>query len=141
MKRREFTKIIGTATAGSIFSNAACLPNRSGKDNRPNILFIMTDQQSAHMMSCTGNRWLNTPALDRFSASGVRFENAYACNPVCVPNRFSLQTGLMPSAIGMGQNADSAQSKVTDEKGINFYSIKSTISIAIFIVKRKNKRN
>ncbi len=115
MKRREFTRIIGTATAGSIFSNTACLPNRSGKDNRPNILFIMTDQQSAHMMSCTGNPWLNTPALDRLSASGVRFEKAYACNPVCMPNRFSLQTGLMPSAIGMGQNGDGDWSKVTDD--------------------------
>ncbi len=114
MKRREFTRLIGTATAGSIFSNTACLQNRSGKDNRPNILFIMTDQQSAQMMSCTGNQWLNTPALDRLSASGIRFENSFACNPVCVPNRFSLQTGLMPSAIGMSHNGDAGRAKVTD---------------------------
>ncbi|MBN2270972.1 MAG: sulfatase-like hydrolase/transferase, partial [Sedimentisphaerales bacterium] len=80
----------------------------------PNILFIMTDQQSARMMSCTGNKWLKTPALDRLAASGIRFERAYACNPVCVPSRFSLQTGLMPSAIGMGRNEDSEQSQVTD---------------------------
>ena len=84
------------------------------KDQRPNILFIMTDQQSATMMSCTGNPWLKTPALDRLAASGVRFERAYASNPVCVPSRFSLQTGLMPSAIGMGRNEDSKASTVTD---------------------------
>jgi arylsulfatase A-like enzyme len=114
LKRREFTRIIGTATTGTILANAACIQNRSGKDSRPNILFIMTDQQSAHMMSCTGNPWLSTPAIDRISAAGVRFENAYACNPVCMPNRFSLQTGLMPSTISMGQNGDGDWSKVTD---------------------------
>ena len=72
--------------------------------SRPNILCIVTDQQSAHMMSCTGNESLRTPALDRLAKSGVRFERAYATNPVCVPSRFSLQTGRMPSAIGMTWN-------------------------------------
>ena len=73
-------------------------------DSRPNILFIMTDQQHAGMMSCTGNRNVNTPALDGLAAAGVRFERAYAANPVCVPSRVSLQTGRMPSVIGMGWN-------------------------------------
>ena len=73
---------------------------------RPNILVIMTDQQSAYMMSCTGNDTLRTPALDRLAGSGIRFERAYATNPVCVPSRFSLQTGRMPSAIGMRWNED-----------------------------------
>jgi arylsulfatase A-like enzyme len=87
---------------------------RAGQRQRPNILFIMTDQQRADMMSCTGNRWLKTPAMDRLAAAGTRFERAYATNPVCVPSRFSLQTGLMPSAIGMGKNEDSPQATVTD---------------------------
>jgi len=66
----------------------------------------MTDQQSAHMMSCAGDKWLKTPALDELAATGIRFERAYATNPVCVPSRFSLQTGRMPSAIGMRSNAN-----------------------------------
>ena len=41
-----------------------------------NILFIMTDQQSATMMSCTGNEYLHTPALDRLASEGMRFELA-----------------------------------------------------------------
>ena len=73
---------------------------------RPNILVIMTDQQSAHMMSCAGDPWLQTPALDRLAASGIRFEKAYCTNPVCMPSRFSLQTGRMPSDIGMKWNED-----------------------------------
>ena len=84
-------------------------------DDRPNIVFIMTDQQSAHMMSCTGNQWLETPSMDRLAESGIRFERAYACNPICAPSRFSLQSGLMPSAIGMRVNQDDKKAAVTDK--------------------------
>ena len=86
----------------------------TGKE-RPNIVFIMTDQQSATMMSCTGNKWLETPALDRLAESGVRFERAYASNPICAPSRFSLQSGLMPSAIGMSSNEDVKNAAVTNK--------------------------
>ncbi|MHC4541871.1 MAG: sulfatase-like hydrolase/transferase, partial [Planctomycetota bacterium] len=48
----------------------------SKREERPNILFIMTDQQSAGMMSCMGNKWLKTPAMDRLAASGIRFDRA-----------------------------------------------------------------
>ncbi len=111
MNRREFLST--TAGLGLTLTQTHAAPRK--QDSRPNILFILTDQQSATMMSCTGNPWLKTPALDRLAASGMRFERSYACNPVCVPNRFSFQTGLMPSAIGMGRNEDSPQSTVTAE--------------------------
>ena len=114
MNRREFIAKTGMSMAGLILGQSARAEKRSSRKDRPNILFIMTDQQSAHMMSCTGNEWLKTPAMDRLAASGVRFERAYACNPVCAPNRFSLQTGLMPSVIGMGRNGDSKNSLVTE---------------------------
>ncbi|MCU0247026.1 MAG: sulfatase-like hydrolase/transferase [Bryobacter sp.] len=71
---------------------------------RPNILYIMTDQQHAGMMSCTGNPWLKTPALDRLAASGTRFELAYSGNPVCVPARTSMMTGRYPSYFGFDGN-------------------------------------
>lgn len=72
--------------------------------NRPNVLIIMTDEQSATMLSCAGNKWLQTPALDTLAAKGVRFEKAYVTNPVCCPSRFSIQTGHFPSAIGLRSN-------------------------------------
>lgn len=68
---------------------------------RPNILLILTDQQSASMMSCAGNPWLRTPALDSLAADGMRFDRAYSTNPVSIPSRFSLMTGHMPSEIGL----------------------------------------
>ena len=79
----------------------------------PNILLIITDQQHAGMMSCTGNRGLKTPAMDALAARGVRFERAYCGNPVCVPSRFSMMTGVLPSRIGMDRNGP-ASFPVTD---------------------------
>jgi len=48
-----------------------------GPQDRPNIIYIFTDQQSATMMSCTGNQYLKTPAVDYLAENGVRFEKAY----------------------------------------------------------------
>jgi len=59
---------------------------------QPNILFIMTDQQHAGMMSCAGNPYVKTPALDSLAATGMRFERAYCANPVCIPSRFSMMS-------------------------------------------------
>jgi len=72
--------------------------------NKPNILFVMTDQQHDRMMSCADNKWLKTPHLDGLAAEGIRFETAYASNPVCVPSRMSMATGMMPSRFGANEN-------------------------------------
>ena len=69
--------------------------------DKPNILFIMTDQQTASAMSCAGNPYLRTPALDALAARGVRFERAYVTQPLCMPCRSSLQTGLYPHENGV----------------------------------------
>jgi len=53
------------------------------------------------MMSCTGNPYVRTPNMDYIAQNGVRFTNAYCANPVCQPSRFSLMTGLYPSAGGL----------------------------------------
>src|SRR5210317_264918 len=74
-------------------------------ENRPpNILFIMTDQQHAGMMSCAGNPHLKTPAMDGLARDGIRFTNAYAANPVCVPSRIGMATGVMPGRLGVFSN-------------------------------------
>ena len=77
-----------------------------GPETRPNILLIITDQQYAGVMSCAGDRYVKTPAMDSLAAAGARFEMAYAANPVCVPSRVSMMTGRMPSEFGMRSNAE-----------------------------------
>ncbi len=87
-------------------ATAQPVPAPRAMDPPPNILLIITDQQRAAMLSCTGNRDVKTPALDSLAARGVRFERAYCANPVCAPSRFSMMTGVMPSRIGMDANDD-----------------------------------
>lgn len=65
---------------------------------RPNIIYIYTDQQSEHMMSCAGNPWLKTPAIDYLANNGIRFTRAYTTNPVCTPARVSMITGRFAGA-------------------------------------------
>ncbi|NOU86004.1 sulfatase-like hydrolase/transferase [Paenibacillus sp. LMG 31460] len=68
---------------------------------RPNIVFILSDDQGAWAMGCAGNREVKTPNLDRLAASGVRFDNFFCTSPVCSPARASLLTGRIPSQHGV----------------------------------------
>lgn len=74
----------------------------------PNILFILTDQHHAKMLSSAGNPYLKTRALDSIAESGIRFTNAYVTNPVCMPSRLSMATGMMPGRLGVFNNGDKA---------------------------------
>ena len=70
---------------------------------KPNILLLMTDQQRADALGCSGG-WLETPHLDGIAAGGVRFENCVTNAPVCIPARLSLATGLYPHNTGVWNN-------------------------------------
>ena len=97
MKRREFNKLTVTAGVCAALGRFTLATDSAPENQRPNILFIMTDQQHAAMMSCTGNKWLKTPALDSLAREGVRFERAYSVNPYCVPSRTAMATGVNAS--------------------------------------------
>lgn len=71
---------------------------------RPNILFLLSDQHSVRAMGDVDNTPVTTPALDRLAAGGVRFDNAYCQNPVCVPSRSSLITGTYCRTNGIYDN-------------------------------------
>lgn len=61
--------------------------------NRPNILFILSDDHSVPYLGCYGNKDLKTPNLDRIAASGMRFNRMYVTSPQCTPSRSSLFAG------------------------------------------------
>ncbi len=69
-----------------------------------NILFIITDQQRADHLGCAGNPDIKTPHIDQLAAEGVRFNNAYCANPMCMPNRSTIFTGKYPSLHGVRCN-------------------------------------
>lgn len=75
------------------------------QQSRPNILIIMTDQQTAEAMSIAGNKDLNTPAMDKLAKNGVRFTRAYCAQPLCTPSRTAIFSGKMPFETGFVGNA------------------------------------
>ena len=70
-----------------------------------NILFIMSDQHSPHVVGCYGNPVVKTPHLDALAAGGTRFAHAYTPTPICVPARASFATGRYAHTIGAWDNA------------------------------------
>ena len=71
------------------------------EQRRPNVLFIITDQQRADHVGFAGNEVVRTPHLDGLAARGTVFDNAWVANPVCMPNRSTIMTGRMPTAHGV----------------------------------------
>jgi len=73
---------------------------------RPNILWIMTDEQRADTLGCYGNAWARTPNVDRLAAGGVTFDCAIVQNPVCVPSRVSMLASRYARTVGTMRNID-----------------------------------
>ena len=105
MSRRQFLKAMGL---GAAITLPGCLSSarRPASRERPNILFIMTDQQTLRAMSAYGNQYLGTPHMDSIAANGVRFANSYCTAPVCGPSRSSLVTSQMPHVTGVNVNGE-----------------------------------
>ncbi|MEO7242549.1 MAG: sulfatase-like hydrolase/transferase [Variovorax sp.] len=78
-----------------------------------NLLVIVSDEQAAQYMGCSGHPIVKTPHLDRLAARGTRFENAYTNCPICVPARASLATGRYVHEIGTWDNAISYEGTPT----------------------------
>lgn len=71
------------------------------RDKRPNILFILTDDQGYWSLGCYGNREIKSPNIDALAENGQLFTNFYCTSPVCSPARASILTGLIPSQHGV----------------------------------------
>lgn len=65
---------------------------RAGRD-RPNIVYIMTDDHATQMMSAYGSERASTPNLDRIGEEGMLFQNSFCSNSLCAPSRATLLTG------------------------------------------------
>ena len=99
------------AFAAAILCAANLFAADTAAPSRPNILFIIADQMQPTDMSCAGNPYLKTPALDSLAATGARFALTYTADPVCEPARFSLFTGVLPSRIRLERNEDNDVAK------------------------------
>jgi len=66
-----------------------------------NIVLVLVDDLGWAELGCYGNRFNETPNLDRLAVGGVRFTDAYASAPVCSPTRAALLTGQYPARVGI----------------------------------------
>ncbi len=81
--------------AGTFVLGISCVAcQQKEKAKRPyNIVYIMTDDHTAQMMSCYDTRYMETPNLDRIAADGVRFTNSFVANSLSGPSRACIITG------------------------------------------------
>ena len=70
-----------------MFCATAFAPSLLGAKELPNIIYIVTDQQTASAMSCMGNTDVHTPNMDRLAQAGILFKNAYCSAPLSGPSR------------------------------------------------------
>lgn len=68
--------------------------------DRPNILFITSDQHRGAALGCAGHPCISTPHLDQLAYEGLRFDNAYTDCPVCIPARTTMITGIQAHVFG-----------------------------------------
>ncbi len=90
LNRREFLQL------GAVAAVSGAAPAE-----RPNILFLMTDQQRGDCLGADGHPAVLTPNLDRIASEGARFRHAYTSTPSCTPARACLLTGQSPWHHGM----------------------------------------
>ena len=81
-----------------------CAVVRADAAERPNILFIMSDDHTTQAIGCYGSRLAKinpTPTLDRLAAEGMRFDRVFCVNSICTPSRASIMTGQYPQSNGV----------------------------------------
>lgn len=86
----ENTKIGSVVLALIVLLAPAIL---SGQSKRPNIIFIISDDHTSQAISAYGNRYVQTPNIDRIAREGVLFNHAMVTNSICGPSRATLLTG------------------------------------------------
>src|SRR5688572_11076430 len=92
-------KILTAAIILIIFCFLTC---KSQQADRPNILWIVSEDNNITFTHAYGNPFATTPNIDKLASEGVRYKNAFATAPVCAPSRCSLITGMYPPSLGTG---------------------------------------
>ena len=108
----------------------------STDQNRPNILFILSDDQGPWAMNCSGTEELISPNLNRLCETGIRFENFFCASPVCSPARATILTGQMPSQHGVQDFLRSGNSAELSEEDKSIQYIKGIPTYIELLKKR-----
>jgi len=96
-----FSRVLG---ADGMVETPAILRGARRAGDKPNLLFLWTDQQRADTMAAYGNTSFHVPAMNRLASQSVVFDRAYVTQPVCTPSRSAVMTGLWPHQSGCVRN-------------------------------------
>ncbi|MHC4104058.1 MAG: sulfatase-like hydrolase/transferase, partial [Planctomycetota bacterium] len=102
--RRKFLKAMSIGITTLTANGCAGINQLTGgkeSGGQPNIIFILADDMGWAELGCYGNKFNETPNLDKLANQGMRFTEAYAAAPVCSPYRAALMTGQYPARLGI----------------------------------------
>jgi arylsulfatase A-like enzyme len=96
----------------SILPLLAVFTALTAQAKQPNIIYLMSDDQSNYTMGCYGNADVQTPNLDRLSAEGITFDNHYVTTAICMASRATAMTGMYEYKTGCNfEHGDLTQAK------------------------------
>lgn len=98
---------------------AVSLGSSAAGPAKPNIIFILCDDMGYGDLGCYGQKYIQTPCIDRMAAEGMRFTQAYAGSPVSAPSRASLMTGQHTGHTHVRGNKEYWRDVPTVKYGIN----------------------
>lgn len=90
MKNKIPTILVGC----TLLAGCVATPEKDPSDSRPNIIFILTDDQRWDALGYAGNDIIQTPETDRLASEGIYFRNAFVTTPICAASRASILTGM-----------------------------------------------
>ncbi len=104
MNRRDFLKVLGVSSLS--VSSISCVT--AGPDakpaQRPNILFIFSDDHAVRSIGTYGSTINKTPNIDRIADEGISLDRCFCCNSICAPSRAAILTGKHSHANGLMTN-------------------------------------
>ncbi len=112
ISRRDCLKAVGVGAVSLAMTSETCVSaspaaapagvgGDAGARGKPNIVFILTDDQGYGDLSSYGAKDLKTPSIDALMSAGMRFDSFYANCPVCSPTRAAAMTGRFPDLVGV----------------------------------------
>jgi len=102
--------------ACAVASSAMVAPGTAAEQGRPNVIFILLDDQGWADAASLGHPYMKTPNIDRLVGEGTRFAQFYTSNPVCSPSRTAFMTGHFPARHRIHQHL--ATHEQNDQRGM-----------------------
>ncbi|MBC2844661.1 sulfatase-like hydrolase/transferase [Winogradskyella flava] len=111
MRKKSFLILI----TGILYALSPLNAQQKNGNEKPNIIFILTDDQRFDAIGYAGNKFVETPEMDNLAKSGTYFNNAIVTTPICAASRASILTGLHERAHNFNFQTGNIRSEYMDD--------------------------